>query len=667
MKKDNIRNKSLVFAVLLFIFGLMIAYKLLYLYIYGEPYRQMAKEKTFQEVIIEPNRGNLYSDDGSLLATSVTRYDIRFDAVAPSDKNFELYVNALSDSLAKIGQKSASEYLKLLRRERKLKNRYLLLKSEAGYATYARMKNFPLLRLGPFKGGLIVEQKTSREYPLGNIANRSVGYEGKDKDGRVIRIGLEGAFSKYLAGVKGRSLRQKIAQNQWKPISSSNQIEPKDGYDVVSTINVNIQDIAHHALLEQIKKYKADHGCAVVMEVATGEVKAISNIGFSRIRNVYDELYNYAVGEAYEPGSVFKTMSLVTLLEEAAIDTSYVVDTQDGTFTIHGKKVRDSNNKGYGKISIAKGIEVSSNTAIVKAVQDIFGKNPTKFVNRLNEMHLNKPLGTPIKGEGEPFIPQPNTRYWSGLSLGWMAYGYGVKMTPLQILCFYNAIANDGVMVKPQMIREVKELNRTIEKYDVEILKERICSQETVSKVKKVLERAVQYGTGRHAVYSENFAMAGKTGTSQANYQDKSKLQYISSFAGFFPPDKPKYSCIVVIHNPDKEIGYYGGDVSGPVFKSIAQKIYTNSLLVDSVKDIEKSTLQAEKDYQKYYDIANRYKTVIPNVVGMPAMDAISLLENMGLKVTISGSGRVINQSISAGDRTADKREIHLKLGNSQP
>lgn len=663
IQKDNvIRIRVLLVTLSFLVFALAIAVKLINLFINGDKYAQMAEENMIKEFIIEPNRGNLYSDDGSLLATSVTRYNIRFDALTPSNQKFENLVKPLSDSLAVVLPNSASYYLNTLRRARKLKNRYLLLARDLGYTDYVRIKKFPLLNLGAYKGGIIIEQKTTREYPLGAIAHRSVGYVRKDEKGNITRVGLEGAFDKYLAGEEGRHIKQRIAKGQWKPINDNNEKDPKDGYDVVSSININIQDIAHHALLTQLQYYKADHGCAVVMEVNTGEIKAISNLGRSSQTGGYYERLNYAVGETYEPGSVFKVMSLVTALEESSIDTTHIVDTKKGVLSFYGEDIKDSNRKGYGKISLARSIEVSSNTAIVQTIHDLFHKNPKKFVNRLNQMHLNKPLGLSIQGEGIPKIPQPNSKEWSGISLEWMAFGYGLEMTPLQVLTFYNAIANNGVMVKPRMIKEIKEWNKTIERFDVEVLNERICSEQTVSKVKTILENAVKRGTGK-SLYSPNFSMAGKTGTAQKDYKDKSKLGYISSFAGFFPVDNPKYSCIVVIHNPDKSTGYYGADVAGPVFKAIAQKIYTNSLLIDTIEDVEKSSPENKKDYQKYYEISNKYKTIVPNVVGMSAMDAISILENMGLRVRVIGQGRVKTQSIPSGQKIRKPQDIILNLG----
>lgn len=660
MPKDRIVNlRTIMVAIGLFLFALAISYKLISLYFNGDKYEQLIAQYTIKEFVIEANRGDLYSDDGSLLATSITRYDIHFDALSPSGKNFNEHLPALCDSLGKFFNRPASYYKKALTEARKQKNKYFLIAKGIGYDECARIRKFPLFSLGAYKGGIVVEGKTSREYPLGAIAHRIVGYERTDGQGNVFKVGLEGAFSKYLSGVEGRHLKQKIAQGQWKPIDDSNEIEPKDGYDVVSTININIQDIAHHALLKQLETYQADHGCTVVMEVATGEIKAISNLGRTK-DGTYAERFNYAVGETYEPGSVFKTISLVTALEEAKIDTTYTVDTKKGVISFYGRQVWDSNRKGYGVINLSKAMQLSSNTAIVQMVHDLFGKNPKKFVDKINKMHLNRKLGLSISGEGEPFIPQPHQRGWSGIALEWMAFGYGVEMTPLQVLTFYNAIANNGVMLKPRMIREVKHWNKSIQKFDIEVLNSTLCSEQTATVVKKVLENTVKYGTGK-SLYTPHFSMAGKTGTAQKDYKDKSKLGYISSFAGFFPADNPKYSCIVVIHNPDKKIGYYGADVSGPVFKSIAQKIYTSSLLIDTIEDIDSSTVEVEKKYAKYDQILGKYKTIVPNVIGMDAMDAIAIMENLGLNVKISGSApKVSAQSISGGEYIGGRKTIKL-------
>lgn len=662
--EKHILNRLYFVAGIMFVFALAVVFKLFTIQmVHGDKYRDLAEKRTVKNVTIPANRGNVYASDGSLLATSIPKYDIRFDALTPTNKTFEAYLKPLSDSLSKYTGKSSAYYEKELRKARANKNRYFLLARNISYTDYARLRNFPLLSLGAFRGGLIVEQTTKREHPMGGIAQRSIGYERIDKDGHYVRAGIDGAFGEmYLRGKDGHRMKQKIGKGQWKPITDYNEIEPRDGYDVYTTIDVNIQDIAHHALLEQLEKYKADHGSVIVMETKTGEIKAISNLGRNADGHYYERL-NYAVGESNEPGSTFKIMAITAALEDKVIDTSDVVDTQKGVLSFYGKKVRDSKHGGYGKITIAKAIEVSSNTAIVAAIDKAYKDQPSKFIDRLYAMNLNNSLDLPIVGEPDPIIPDPRIKNgrWSGIALQWMAYGYGVSFTPLQTLTFYNAIANNGEMVKPQFLREVREFDKTIVPFKKEVINPKICSQETVDKVKKLLENVVEHGTGSK-LYSPSFSMAGKTGTCQKDYANKDKLSYISSFAGFFPADNPKYSCIVVIHEPDKSVGYYGADVSGPVFKKIAQKIFTDTPITDEVETLNFQNSIVNKDFENYYDVAQTHKTIMPDVTGMPTMDALALLENMGLKVKIEGVGVVKKQSIEKGVKVKRNQEVYLDI-----
>ena len=649
----------------MFLFAFAVLFKLVNIQVAeGDKYKELAMKRTEKMFTIAPNRGNLYSDDGSLLATSVSRYTIRFDAVTVSDADFKEHIVPLSDALSDMLGKSSSHYQQVLRKAKANKNRYALIARNLDYSEYMAVKQFPLFNKGPYKGGLIMEQKTVREHPLGKIAERSVGYENVDENGYYSGVGLERAFGPYLRGVEGKRLKQKIAKGQWKPIGWDNIVEPQDGYDLVSTIDINIQDIAHHALLGQLEKYKADHGCVIVMETQTGEVKAISNLGRTDAGKYYERL-NYAIGESHEPGSTFKLMSLVAALEDKVIDTSAVIDTENGRWKLYDRTVRDSKWGGYGKISLARAFEVSSNTAFAKMVHNNYKNDPEKYVNRLMRMNLHRQLDLPIKGEGKPVLRFPGDKGWSGISLAWMSYGYEVSMTPLQTLTFYNAIANDGEMVKPRLIKEVREWDRTIEKFEKTVIDPAICSKETAAQAKDLLRRVVESenGTG-HRLYSENFSMAGKTGTAQKNYasQDPDKLKYISTFAGYFPVENPKYSCIVVIHEPDKSVGYYGADVSGPVFKSIAQKVYATSPLIDEV-DMEKvDDKEVEESYKKYYAEAQKNYQSVPNVRGMSGMDAVSILENLGLRVEVKGNGKVKRQSISQGTDIKKVEKITLEL-----
>ncbi|TMM56203.1 PASTA domain-containing protein [Maribacter algarum] len=649
----------------LFLFACVVVFKLVSIQmVNGEKYRDLAEKRTTKMFTIAPNRGNLISDDGSLLATSVSRYTIRFDAVTVKKEDFQENIKPLSAKLSELLGKPTSHYQQILRKAKANKNRYTLIARNLDYSDYMEVKKFPLFNKGPYKGGLIVEQKTVREHPLGKIAERSVGYENVDENGYYSGVGLERAFGEYLRGIEGKRLKQKIAKGQWKPIGWDNIVEPKDGYDLISTIDINIQDIAHHALLGQLEKYKADHGSVIVMERETGEVKAISNLGITKEGKYYERL-NYAIGESHEPGSTFKLMNLVAALEDKIIDTSSVKDTGKGSWKIYRHRVKDTKHGGHGKISMAKAFEVSSNVAFAQMVHEGYKEKPSRYVNRLMSMNLGKEIGLPIKGEGKPLIRYPGDKGWSGLSLAQMAYGYEVSMTPLQTLTFYNAIANDGVMVKPRMIKEVKEWNKTIQKFDKEIINPSVCSRETAKQVQQLLKNVVEkkHGTG-HRMYSPNFSMAGKTGTAQKNYQDKTsdKFGYISTFAGYFPADEPKYSCIVVIHEPDKSVGYYGADVSGPVFKSIAQKVYATSPLVDEVDMFQAKYAGLDNAYQEYFAEAQKKHSKVPNVKGMSGMDAVSILENLGLQVEIKGNGKVKKQSVSHGTDIKKSKKIVLEL-----
>ncbi|WP_455168659.1 penicillin-binding protein [Aegicerativicinus sediminis] len=663
--EKRILNRMYFVATCLFLFVVAVVVKLCAIqFVDGEKYRELAENRTIKKVTIPANRGNVYAADGSLLAMSIPKYDIRFDALTPTAKNFETNLSALSDSLSSFFGKPKSYYQNVLRKARANKNRYFLIARNLGYSDYSRVRNFPLLNQGAFKGGLIVEQSVKREHPMGGIAQRTIGYERVDEEGNVTRAGMDGAFGvQYLRGTDGKRLKQKIGNGQWKPIADYNEIEPKNGFDVYTTLDVNIQDIAHHALLEQLEKFNADHGCVVVMEVETGEIRAMANLGRNS-EGYYYERRNYAIWESHEPGSTFKLMALTAALEDKVVDTSDVVDTKKGVLTFYGKHVRDSHHGGYGKISLAKAFEVSSNTGIVAAIDKHYSKNPQKFVDRLHEMSLDQKLDLPIIGEGDPIIPQPGDKSrWSGIALQWMAYGYGVSFTPLQTLTFYNAIANDGEMVRPQFLREVREFDETIVPFHKEVINPKVCSDETLKKVQDLLKNVVEkkHGTG-HKLYSPSFSMAGKTGTCQKDYANKDNYNYISSFAGYFPAENPKYSCIVVIHEPDKSVGYYGADVSGPVFKKIAQKIYTDTPISDEVPSLEVNDSIVEKNFDTYYALSRKQRTSMPNVVGLPMMDAVSLLENLGLKVKTDGVGTVKRQSIPNGEKISTNEEVILSI-----
>jgi cell division protein FtsI/penicillin-binding protein 2 len=555
----NLNIRIYIVALIIFLMAAAIVLKLTNIqWVHGAHYRELGKKHDIKIFELPANRGNIYSADGSLLATSVPIYEVRFDAVSPSDKDFKLYVKPLSDSLSKMFGGGSSFFESKLNTARERNNQFMLLAKDLSYTEYSRLKSFPLLKLGTYKGGRIDSITEIRKHPIGEIAQRTIGYIGLDKNGKPNAVGLEGAFGKYLSGKDGRVLKQKIAQGQYKPIKDNNEIDPVDGYDVISTLDVYIQDIAHHALLKSLTKYKAEH--------------------------VYENYKN----------------------------------------------------------------------------------NPHLFIDRINKMGLNKPLGLAINGEASPFVPQPGTPRWNGMSLPWMAFGYGIEVTPMQTLTLYNAIANNGEMIKPLFVSEIKEWNKTIKKFEKEVINPKICSDSTIKKLKAVMQNVVKIGTAKK-IYSKDFSMAGKTGTAQGNYgiNGGANKHYISSFVGFFPVDKPKYTCIVVVHKPSTVSGnFYGADVAAPVFKRIAQKIFTDAPSTNEIKNVNKKINTQENNYDKYYSVAQNEKNVVPNVKGMPAMDAIALLETLGLKVKLKkrGIGKVKSQSIPAGNPIKRKSIIELTI-----
>ena len=665
IEDKNISYRIYLVALVIFLMAIAITLKLTNIqWVHGAHYRKIAKDLTVKMCVIRANKGNIYSSDGSLLATSIPNYTIRFDAVVPKEEVFEKNVKPLSEKLGRLFGKPSSYYEAILRKARNTKNRYTLIAEKLSYTEYSKIKAFPLFEKGSNKGGIIVEQKPVRVHPIGQIAERTIGYDKINQDGVRKQVGIEGAFGKYLNGKDGKILKQKIAKGQWKPIRDVNVVDPQDGYDVISSLDVYIQDIAHHALLKQLQEYNAEHGCVVVMETKTGQIKAISNLGKSASGDTYYETENYAIKEAHEPGSTFKLVDLIALLDDKKVDTSKIYDRKGGLIKFYGKDVEDSHRGGTQKISLGRGMEISSNTVMVQAVYENYRNNPKQFIDRIDRMGLNKPLGLPIQGEGTPVIPHPADKRWSAIALPWMAFGYGVAVTPLQTLTLYNAIANNGEMIKPQFVSEIKEWSKTIKKFDKEIINSKICSDETVKKIQAVLKNVVEKGTGK-SLYSKDFSMAGKTGTAQANYGTNggNDKHYISSFVGYFPAENPKYSCIVVVHKPDaRNKGYYGADVAGPVFKRIAQKIFTDAPSTNEIKNLNKKIAVQENNFRDSDPKAQTVKNTIPNLKGMPGMDAVALLGNLGVKVKVKGIGKVKTQSIPAGGSISKNTLILLEL-----
>ncbi len=645
LKKIMNRFYFVIFFMIIFSFVLM--GKLIYIQVVdGEKYKIIASNQTVKNVVLQPSRGNIYSEYGSLMATSVAQYEVRWDSKVPSNSLYNNNKEKLAKDLSLILQTPYTKLYESLENARENNNRYMLIAKNLSYSKLKKIRSLPIFNLPSFKGGLIVEQQIKREHPLGKIAERTIGYEQKSPNGNYFRVGIEGAFGTYLRGEEGRRLKQRIANGQWKPINDVNEKEPTQGHDVYTTINLNIQDITHSALLEQLEKYKAEHGTAVVMETKTGKIRAIVNLGRTSKGTYYEKL-NYAVGELNEPGSTFKLISMIAALEDKAIDLEDLVDTGNGEITFYNKyKVRDVKKGGYGLIPASKVFELSSNVGMVNIVHNYYKDDPSKFVNRLYNMGVNKPLGVSIKGEPKPKIPYPSDKDWDGLDLPWMAYGYGLSMTPLQILSFYNAIANDGELLRPQFIEKITNAGEKPQKvFKKEIINPSICSEETLIKIKSMLFNVVdkKWGTANQ-IKDSLFNVAGKTGTCQLDYT-KEEVQYISSFVGYFPAENPTYSCIVVIHRPDKSLGYYGSTVAAPVFKKIAKKIYisTPKNIIIKPSEIRLSLNKAQND--KINNIE------IPDLVGKTSLDAISIVEKLGLNFKIVGNGRVVKQSIKPGTK----------------
>ena len=528
-----------------------------------------------KNIEVEPSRGNIYSDNGDLIVSPVIKYELRWDSKTPSLKVFDDYILDLSRELSLYFDKTQEYFFNYLNNARDNNNRYLLIGKNLSISDVNNIKSFPIFNRGIYKGGLIINEHYKRQSHLGKIAERTIGYEKVDELGNYMRIGLEGAYSEYLSGKSGSRLMQKIADGQWKPIRSYYEREPVQGYDVHTTIDTQIQDAVHHELLYQLEKYEADHGTMIVMETKSGKVKGISNLARTSKGKYYEKL-NYGIWESQEPGSTFKLMSLIAALEDGAVSPKDSVDTGNGVLKFYNEEVKDSNKRGYGVITVSKAFEVSSNTGIVKIIYDNYKDNPERFVDRLINMKLDQKVNVDIKGEGKPKIPHPDDDDWSGISLPWMAFGYGVSMTPLQTLTFYNAVANNGEMVKPSFISSIGAFGeKPVYTIDREVIMASICSDKTLKSVQMMLKNVVEkpWGTANN-IYDKNIKIAGKTGTSQIGYTS-GETEYVSSFVGYFPSDNPKYSAIVVVNKPNKSKGFYGNSVAAPVFKKVAQKIIT--------------------------------------------------------------------------------------------
>lgn len=674
----------------------------------GDYYRDMADSLTVVSRTLEPERGNIYTEDGSLLSTSLPFFDIRMDFQSEpmTDDIFNENVDSLAYMLSStIGSKSESQYKAELIAQRLKGNRYYLIKRNVTYPELQEMTNWPFFKLGRYKSGMIVLQKNKRITPFGILAERTIGFKRIVPNPTIadrmdtIRVGIEGKFDEYLAGVEGQMLMQRISGGNYIPLKNDTlNIEPKAGYDVVMTLNINMQDVVESALKKVLVSSNADNGCVVLMEVKTGKIKAIANLTYRKEVGQYIEYYNYAVGANTEPGSTFKLMSIAALLEDGFIQdvATEMVNIEGGKKKYADRVMRDVHLFSDSVISCKEAFAFSSNVGISKLVTEKYAGQESKFYDRLLAMHLNNPVGIEITGEIPPVIHPPSD--WSLVSLPWMSTGYEVQLSPLQMLTFYNAVANNGRMMKPYLVSAIKELDKTIKEFDPIVIDKELLSAHTVEQLQEILEEVFLTGSARHLQSGGQLTMAGKTGTARianasTSYTDK---MYQASFAGYFPADEPLYSCIVVINNPKN--GYYGGSIAGPVFAEIANKIYSNG--IEMHHSIQSNPLVAEytipklgnisvTDAQKIYDklgfsfhseVNSEYgvvkkennamtvqannitKGLVPNLVGMDLKDALYVAENEGLKVQINGTGKVKKQSLTAGQNFIKGQTISLEL-----
>lgn len=701
IKRDILWRIGLVYLGIL-AFAVLLASKLLFLqFIEGPELRAKAEETRIKNFIIPAHRGDIYASDMRLLASSVPYYEVRIDFKAAGLKRevFNDGIDSLAYCMSRLFKdKSASAYRREFTTARRNGERYYLLKAKVNYLQLKEMKTFPIFRLGRNKGGIMFVERSRRINPHGNLALRTIGYTSQGEMGNI--VGIEGAYDEFLGGVEGVKTMQKLAGGVWMPVDDDGEIDPKDGSNVVSTINVDLQDVAHRALITQLMTHDADYGCVVVMEVNTGDIKAMVNL--KKVDYQYLEVYNYAIGASTEPGSTFKLPALLAAIEDGYIDLEDTINTGNGIFEHYDITIRDESHEtgGYGKITVQEVFEKSSNVGMAKIITSAYGKKPARFVDKIYNLGLNDPLNIDIRGEGMPQINYPGDKLWSGVSLAQMSYGYELKLTPLQILTYYNAIANDGKMVKPRFVSEVERRGSVEKRFPVEVINPSICSRSTLKKARKMLEGVVEHGTATN-LKASNFKIAGKTGTTQL--YDKQfgykgdKRSYQASFVGYFPANAPRYSCIVVVNAPSKNV-YYGNRVAGPVFLEIANKVYATSLdlqvavnedKADSVElpyskngykdytllalkklDIKSKTSKEAGDWISTQKVDDAIKlnnlrlanNLMPNTVAMGLRDALYLLENMGLQVEVRGRGSVRRQSIAAGTRVRRGDRVVLEL-----
>lgn len=695
--KQIVRRVSWLYLIMVFAATFILG-KIAYIqFVEGEYWKERQRVATLRYETIDAIRGNICADDGSFLATSIPNYEIRMDlsSTVVNDDVFNRGIDSLAMGLARIfGDRDRATYARVLRNARQQQLRYYLVKRNVSYEQLQQARRLPIFRLGRGRGGLIVVEGSRREMPYRTMAARTIGYERQG-----VYVGLEGSFREYLEGRQGKRLMQRGPAGHWFPINDEEEITPVNGFDLITTININLQDIVENALLRQLRTSDADFGTAILMEVKTGKIKAISNLTKTPLGR-YEETFNYAIAETAEPGSTFKLASMMALLEDGKLDFEREINTGTGTKQFANRIMRDVKQGGHGVITEKAVFEHSSNVGTSMMIYDAYNKNPQRFIDRLRSFGLGYTLDLEIAGEGRPILNGPGSSTWSAVSLPWMSIGYEVALTPLQVLAFYNAVANNGRLMKPIFVEEIRQTGRTIKRFHPQIIKRSIASQQTIEKATELLVGVVENGTAK-SIRSNLYSIAGKTGTAQVANQREGyrspdgRRSYRSSFVGFFPANNPQYSCIVVVHNP-KGAGYTGGVVAAPVFKEIADKVFAThiepletkptEILIASVPIVRQGAVEDLREIYRVFDkklIENSQspwavtrvngdtiklnqkeliENLVPDVTGMSLRDAIYLLENSGLKVSFSGRGIVRRQSLQPGTRIAQGSHISIAL-----
>ncbi len=617
-------------------------------------------------VELDAERGTIYSEDSSMLSTSIPYFNIYIDFGADglrekNGKRFTENVDSLSGCLANLfGDKTAAAYRKILVKGYKNTDRYYELQANVPFEKYQKLRDFPLVRQGRNKSGFIAEVVNKRLNPFGLLANRTIGLARANAQ----NVGLERTYDTLLKGESGRRLVRYIAGGAYVPVEGS-EIESENGKDVVTTIDVNIQDIAENALQKGLTENEAEHGTCIIMEVATGKIKAIANLGRQTDGSYWEDL-NYAI-RATEPGSTFKLATMLSLLEDKKISLNTTVNLEGGTWKISNRTVYDAEQHGKYVVPVKEAFELSSNVGMAKLAVANYSSNPNLFIDHLRKLHLDKPTGIDLLGESTPVIITPRSRTWSATALPWMAFGYEVLISPLQTLTLYNAVANNGRMMKPYLVSSIQENGILVKQNEPTAMMEKICSDETLRQLKECLEGVCQEseGTAMKVFRDAFYKVAGKTGTALVANKSRGYADHIyqSSFVGYFPAAAPKYTCIVVIKTKPFAKVYVGAKVAGPVFRDVADHLMSASLeaglnYADSAGTTSQNQLFASVSQPGLP--ANRQ--TVPDVKGMGLKDALYVLESMNMKVAVKGSGRVRTQSVEPGSPLQKKESIFIQL-----